>query len=166
MDGVTQKKFIERYAPVHDRFERFCRARVYGDMEYSDLMNETLLVAYQKIGTLREEKAFLSFLFTVAIRLLANSARKRRPDRLNENHEMVDPSQRADTAMAIDELHAALAKLPADQRECLILFEISGFSIKEIMELQNVKESAVKQRLRRGRLRLKELLCEEPALNL
>ena len=40
-----QKRFLALYEPNHDRFERFCRARVYGRMEYQDLINESLLIA-------------------------------------------------------------------------------------------------------------------------
>lgn len=57
-----QNHFLKLYEPVHDRFERFCIARVFGDMEYTDLMNETLLVAFQKIDNLKSEQALLSFL--------------------------------------------------------------------------------------------------------
>jgi RNA polymerase sigma-70 factor (ECF subfamily) len=61
-------------------------------------------------------------------------------------------------------LHEALAQLTEDQRECLILFEISGFSIKEIMEIQQSSESAVKQRLKRGREKMQEILTFEASL--
>jgi RNA polymerase sigma-70 factor (ECF subfamily) len=55
-------------------------------------------------------------------------------------------------------LHLALSQLPVAQKECVILFEISGFKIKEIAEIQFVSEDAVKQRLKRGRERLQEIL--------
>jgi RNA polymerase sigma-70 factor (ECF subfamily) len=42
--------------------------------------------------------------------------------------------------------------------ECIILFEISGFSIKEIMGIQNSSEAAVKKRLSRGRMQLLALM--------
>jgi len=58
-------------------------------------------------------------------------------------------------------LYKALAMLPEEQRECLVLFEITGFSIKEIMVIQNSSESAIKQRLKRGRAKLLELLTFE-----
>ena len=51
-------------------------------------------------------------------------------------------------------LHKALSYLPELQREALILFEITGYSIKEIMEIQKSGSSAVKQRLARGRKEL------------
>jgi RNA polymerase sigma-70 factor (ECF subfamily) len=61
----------------------------------------------------------------------------------------------------------ALAQLPIAQKECIILFEISGFKIKEIAEIQSVSEDAVKQRLKRGRERLQEILTyvAQPHIN-
>lgn len=156
-----QKDFLELYEPIHDRFERFCRARVYGDMDFRDLMNETLLKAYQKFDDLRSQEAFLSFLFSISVRILANNKRKKKADRLNGGEDVpviMDQNAHSDSSTEVFFLHQALAELPEQQREALILFEITGFSIKEIAEIQNSSETAVKQRLRRGRLRLKEIL--------
>jgi DNA-directed RNA polymerase specialized sigma24 family protein len=61
-------------------------------------------------------------------------------------------------------LYEALAQLPHEQRESIILFEISGFSIQEITVIQNASESAVKQRLKRGREKLMEILTYESSL--
>lgn len=156
-----QKEFLELYEPVHDRFERFCRARVYGDMDFRDLMNETLLRAYQKFDELRSKKAFLSFLFSISVRVLANNKRKLKEESDSfelEVQYLFDGSDPADIGAEVFFLHKALTHLSDDQREAVILYEISGFSIKEIAEIQDTSESNVKQRLRRGRIRLKEIL--------
>ena len=151
------------YRPVHDRFERFCRARVYGEMDHGDLINETLLLAYKKFDTLKSEQAFLSFLFAIAIRVLANAYRKKKPKISLEGvrEDQIISSDNPEKDLDVQLLHEALALLPNDQRESLILFEISGFSIKEIAELHQVGESAVKQRLRRGRMNLAKSLTEK-----
>lgn len=161
MEIKKQDKFLELYEPVHAKFERFCRARVYGEMEYADLMNETLLTAYQKLEALRSESSFLSFLFSIAVRILANNNRKQKTERLGGNDgllEFIDINANTSDKTDVYFLHKALSLLPDLQKESLILFEITGFSIKEIAEIQDSTETAVKQRLRRGRLRLKELL--------
>ena len=75
-----QKEFLELYEPIHDDFERFCRARVYGDMDFRDLMNETLLRAYQKFEELRSKEAFFSYLLSISVRILANNKRKRKEE--------------------------------------------------------------------------------------
>ena len=79
MAKSNQEQFLELYQPVHAQFERFCRARAFGDMPYQDLMNDTLLIGYQKMGHLKSDKAFLSYLIGIAIRVLSNAKRKLKP---------------------------------------------------------------------------------------
>lgn len=166
MNSSKQEHFLGLYEPIHDRFERFCRARVYGEMEYTDLMNETLLVAFEKFESLKSDASFLSFLFGTAVRILANSRRKMKPERINGTGKEWEPfsPEEADRSAKVALLHRALAELNDEQREALILFEISGFSIREVAEIQSVSEGAVKQRLKRGRIRLAEILNYEAVL--
>ncbi|MFD1553426.1 hypothetical protein DNU06_07080 [Putridiphycobacter roseus] len=165
MSKKAQHKFLALYEPVHDRFERFCRARVYGELDYKDLINDTLLIGFEKIDHLKTENSFLSFLCGIAIKILANQNRKNKPDSLNDleslKMEWVDQGANTEAAINATLLYEAMALLPVKQKECLILFEISGFSIKEIMDLQQSSESAIKQRLKRGREKLKALLSFE-----
>jgi len=167
MSKRKQDKFLLLYKGVHDRFERFCRARACGDMPYEDLMNESLLIAYQKIDTLQKEGSFLSFLIGISRRILANSQRKKKAllaadDSILSNY--ADPEDVMSKRMDVALLHKALAFLPAEQREALILFEITGFSIKEIAQLHESSESAVKQRLSRGRKALANILKNKLSL--
>ena len=76
-----QERFLKLYEPIHDRFERFCRARLYGHssfMEHSDLMNDSLLIAYDKFELLESEKAFLSFLLVLQLEFYPIIKRKKR----------------------------------------------------------------------------------------
>jgi RNA polymerase sigma factor (sigma-70 family) len=157
MSKEKQTHFLHLYEPVHDRFERFCRARSYGEMDFKDLINDSLVIAYERFESLRSEQAFLSFLFGISVRIISNHQRKKSEVAHSDEHGSI-----ADTAQEIFAdghfLHLALAQLPAAQKESIILFEISGFKIKEIAEIQSVSEDAVKQRLKRGRERLQEIL--------
>ena len=163
MSDKKQIEFLKLYEPVHERFEKFCRARVYGEMEYSDLMNETLLIAFSKLDDLKSKTSFLSFLFGVSIRLLANQNRKSKGKEKIDVNEVVitDLNANTDENADVTMLYEALSLLPSDQKESLILFEIVGYSIKEIMAVQNSSESAIKQRLKRGRVKLTEILTFE-----
>ena len=38
MKESKQDYFLKLYKPIHDRFERFCRARVYGGMEFRGVL--------------------------------------------------------------------------------------------------------------------------------
>lgn len=164
MSKSKQDHFLQLYQTVHDRFERFCRARACGDMPFEDLMNETLLIAYQKIEGLKKEGSFLSFLIGISLRVLANNQRKKKASPAADESLLLnyaDPEDVIAKKFDVALLHKALALLPEEQREALILFEITGFSIKEIMEIQDRSESAVKQRLVRGRKALASIVKKE-----
>lgn len=167
MNKTKQEQFLELYEPIHDRFERFCRARVYGNMDFRDLINETLLLAFEKFETLRSKEAFLSFLFSISVRILSNHQQKKKESQfLKEDniHKIKDLNTNPLEDADVYYLHQALTQLSDDQRECIILFEISGFSIREIAEIQQSGESAVKQRLKRGREKLTEILTYDSSL--
>ena len=51
--------------------------------------------------------------------------------------------------------------MPEALRETLILFEVSGFTVREIAEIQQTSEGAVKTRLSRTRQTLREMLAED-----
>lgn len=169
MIDKKQQEFLELYEPNHDRFERFCRARVYGDMEFRDLINESLLVAFENFDSLKSKKAFLAFLFGISVRILSNNNRKKKESHVNQEDKIIsisDVNANTDSDADVHFLYEALAKLSDDQRECIILFEISGFSIKEICAIQNSSQSAVKQRLKRGRKRLTEIMTFESSFKI
>jgi RNA polymerase sigma-70 factor (ECF subfamily) len=166
MSSERKDLFMHLYGPVHNRFERFCKARVYGEMDHMDLMHETIMVAFQKFKEDTSVDTFPSFLFGIAVRLLANNRRKEQQARkhvesrlLSDTYE--DPSIKRED---VEELYKALNALPVDQKDAVILFEISGYSIREIAGICNVSENLVKQRLFRGRQKLKEILASQHEL--
>lgn len=163
-----QKHFLALYEPVHESFARFCHAKAYGLMEAEDLISESIICALEQFHQLREEKAFLSFLFSIASNVL-NKKNRRLKFRGNYNQQQaeksIDESIDAETRLDIEVLYTALNQLPKEQKEALILFEISGFSIKEVSEIQHASESAIKQRLKRGRVKLAEYFKSDQLKN-
>jgi len=161
---VIQNKrtaFMELYEPIHDRFIRFCHARVNNEDQAHDLINETLLRAYENFDKLRSREAFLYFLFGIATRVLHSQYRKMKywgAYEEQKNGMLPDTAASPEDLVEVQMLYKALDQLPEKQREALILFEISGFSIKEIQEIQQSKSSAVKARLMRGRRKLAKIL--------
>jgi len=162
MELTKQERFMQLYAPVHDRFERYCKTRAFGEFHFKDIMHDTLIVAFEKFDTLKSQEAFLYFLFGIATRILSNQRKKMRPiytDNFNHNNLQLSTHEApVERQIEIRHLYEQLDKLDNETRDCIILFEISGFSIKEIMTIQNASESAVKQRLSRGRKQLTELM--------
>ena len=80
MIETKKEHFMRLYEPVHERFERFCKARSYGEVDFKDLMHDTLIVAFEKLDQLKVEGTFLHFLFGICIRILENQRKKKRPE--------------------------------------------------------------------------------------
>lgn len=151
------------YEPVHGNFERFCKARSYGVCDFKDLMQDTLVIAFEQFDQLKDDVAFLSFLFGITLRVHANFRRKSTTSELNDHALLQHPVVRnqAEINLERDELYEVLHQLPEQTMDCIILFEISGFSIKEIAQLQHCSEDAIKQRLSRGRKMLLTALSKQ-----
>ena len=161
-----QKDFMKVYEPVHENFARFCQARAYRVMSYEDLINESVLRAYQNWDNIKEKDKLLYYLFGTARNIVLNTIRKK--SELSLENEMEETSiisvatNEGELSMEVEFLYEQMDKLSDTKKEALILFEISGFSIKEIAELHDSSEGAVKVMLSRARRELKKLLEDEP----
>ena len=163
-DKAKQEAFMALYTPIHSRFMRFCSARAYQSSDAKDLAGETLLVAYEKLDKLKEEKAFLYFLFGIAQNLLHRKYRRQK--KIAEYDEQA-AIQRSDTRPTPDQqtdlslLYEAINELPDIYRDAVILADVAGFSMQEAADIQNVGLSAIKVRVKRGREKLRGLVSDK-----
>ena len=152
------------YEPVHDQLLRYCETLCNGDVEEAkDLYSEVIMSAYENFDQLRKKEAFLFFLFGIARNRFRKKFRRKKFRAESTDQEMQavpDHSINPERALEIKMLYKVMEQLPEKQKEALILFEISGFSIKEVAGIQGSGESAVKVRLMRARQRLSQLMKE------
>ncbi len=160
MSKVKQEEFMALLEPLLDRLDRFVRAMNYDRDEAKDIVSETLLKAYESFDKLKNKETFLSYLFTIAYRLNIKYRRKKKFFGLFDDDNVQNMAVRfdPDTNLETEHLYRALGKLPPGQKQAVILFEISGFSIEEIAVIQGGTLSGVKSRLKRGREKLAEIL--------
>ncbi|MFN8358832.1 MAG: RNA polymerase sigma factor [Candidatus Kapaibacterium sp.] len=155
-------------APSQEPLERFVLFLTRNRDEARDIVSETLLIAYEKLDTLREEIAFPSYLMTIARRTFYN---RRTRTRTHEHYEaeqldeLFGDGMAPDEAMDVTILYQALDQLPAAQKEAIIMAEIMGFSHKEIQKVQGGTVTGVKVRIFRGKRQLAKLLGAESAQN-
>jgi RNA polymerase sigma-70 factor (ECF subfamily) len=64
----------------------------------------------------------------------------------------------ADDSFEHQDLYLALRTLPPKERSAITLYYLSGYNIKEIADITETSEDAVKKQLSRGRDKLKEIL--------
>lgn len=126
-----------------------------------DLVQETLLRAWQKQDRFEPGTNLNAWLFTILRNIFYSDHRKR----VREVEDQ-DGSYAARLATAphqgdrldVEDLQSALAKLPPDQREALVLVGAEGVSYEEAATIMGCKVGTVKSRVSRARNRLAELL--------
>jgi len=157
-------RFRRLLAPVHERVQTFarclCRSRSDGD----DLYQEAVLRAFAKLDQLQDETAFRTWLFRIVVTVHRNRHRRSFWRRFVPFTRDIDEPIASSTSApdAVQRISTALAMLPAEQREAIVLYELEGWKVDEIASLQEVSTSAVKSRLARGRVRLRACYTSAP----
>jgi RNA polymerase sigma-70 factor (ECF subfamily) len=147
-------------APIHDQARATAHRLSGSSTEGDDLFHEAVLRAMDKLKGLREPERFPGWFYMVMISVHRNRSRRgfwRRWFRLEDAVEPVgqDGQTWEDERHRAARVSRALAGLPAEQREAIVLFELDGFSIEEVAALQAGSVAAVKSRLSRGRAALR-----------
>jgi RNA polymerase sigma-70 factor (ECF subfamily) len=149
--------------------------KMLGDPQNAeDVLQNTFLKALQHIESFEARSSLSTWLYRIAANEALMFLRKKRPEASidepasGEEDELTLPSQFTDwTAMPESELlstegrqhlNEAIRALPEKLRVVFILRDIEGLSIKETSETLNLTETAVKTRLLRARLNLREQL--------
>jgi RNA polymerase sigma-70 factor (ECF subfamily) len=127
-----------------------------------DLVQETLVKAWSNLSSFAEGTNLAAWLFTILRNIYYSEYRKRRREVADSDGAI---AARLATAPAQSghmdflDFRSALQKLPADQREALILIGASGLSYEEAAGVCNCAVGTMKSRVNRARNRLVELLA-------
>jgi RNA polymerase sigma-70 factor (ECF subfamily) len=143
--------------------------------EAHDVCQETFLRILKKADRFRPGSRFSTWMYQIALNLCRDRARRRKRwglimadsrafDERTHGGEPVaaapdDPAvlvERSELAAAV---HTALAEIPSEQREVLILKEFEGLKFREIAEILGCPESTVKSRMYYGLSGLRTVLA-------
>lgn len=141
------------------------------DVETSkDVAQDVYLAAWTGVQGLRDPVSFLPWLRQITRNRAHHVLRtERHLHRANDTDlllaSVADPRPRADDLLISreqrEQLARALDELPHAAREVIILFYREGQSVRHVAELLGLSEAAVKQRLSRGRARLRDAVLPE-----
>jgi RNA polymerase sigma-70 factor (ECF subfamily) len=131
-----------------------------------DLVQETLLRAIANINSFQPGTHMSAWLFTILRNQFRSEYRKRRREVEDADGSYVDslkspPEQQG--RVEFEEFRVALAKLPPDLREALLLVGASGFSYEEAAAICETPVGTIKSRVNRARTRLSTLLAIDSA---
>lgn len=163
-DATAFEELVVAHAPaVYGLIRRFIR----DPQAAEEVLQETFLKAYQKLDTFRQEADFKTWLSRIAINQALMHQRAQQPEvpdgepapkKLADWSE--DPQKLYADLELRDLLHRALEKLPVGLQQVFWLKEVEGFSNPEIARLLGLSLPAVKSRLLRARLGLREELAD------
>ena len=136
-----------------------------------DCGQEAMIRIWRNLGSYRGDCALESWVYRIAANCCMDWLRKKKRDKSVSveplREQGFDP---ADTAPGTEEqvvqederrrLREAIAELPEDQREALILTQLEKISYEETARRLGVEEGTVKSRVNRAKARLKEMLSE------
>lgn len=135
-----------------------------------DLAQETFVRVYRHRTSYNPHQAFSTWIFTIAANLARNHHRwsKRHPEALTDPADLAaaseadpaaDPHARTAAKEKLADVQAAIAQLPTDQKEVLILSVYEHLSHEEIATITNTTTKAVELRLYRARKTLRDTLA-------
>ncbi|UCE00632.1 MAG: sigma-70 family RNA polymerase sigma factor [Chloroflexota bacterium] len=172
-DRAEFARLVETYSPM---IYRLGLKMLNNPQDAEDILQETFIKAYKHIGNFDGRSNVSTWLYRIATNEALMSLRRKHPEIISfekpttyesepqEPLQIVDwcclPEEEFLTAEVRDRLNEAAARLPANLRVVFVLRDIEGLSTRETSQVLDISEMAVKTRLSRARLRLREDLSE------
>jgi RNA polymerase sigma-70 factor (ECF subfamily) len=171
-DSAALEMLLVRYQPHLYRFG----LRMCGNVEDAgDVAQESLISMARSVRDFRGDSSVSSWLFTIARRFCIKKRRRSKFAPAREGsldadahavQRLADPAPSPEQTATNRELAAALARaidaLESSQREVLVLRDVEGLSAAEVAGILGVSVDAVKSRLHRARVAVRQQL--EPVL--
>jgi RNA polymerase sigma-70 factor (ECF subfamily) len=150
---------VEREIP---RLRRYARALTRSADRADDLVQETLLRAISKSHLWQTGTDIRAWLFTIMHNQHVNMVRRAMRDEATVDIEQMSSSLVSITdptaSRQLRELDTALARLPAEHREVILLVGLEGLSYEAAAQILDVPVGTVRSRLSRGRDALRQLM--------
>ncbi len=149
-----------------DKYKGSVHALAYrklGDFHTAEeITQDTFLKAYQKLSTLKDPARFPGWLYVIAARCCISWLRRNRVqvesfDTVKREMSAQSWTKYADARLR-EEVHNALESLPESERTVLTLYYMAGMTCEEIGRFIGTSCGAIRDRLYRARIRLKEEL--------
>jgi len=151
-----------------DRLFALCHHMAGNAEDAEDLAQEVFISAFRNIASFRAEAAFGTWLYRIATNQCLNRLRKRRPEMHSfEAISEIDAAPPSPNATPEDlvvrkelnrRMEAAVAALPENLRLVFVLGTLEGMRYREIADICDCTEDAVKMRVHRARKQVRDRL--------
>lgn len=152
---MDEQGFTAAVNQHRDMLYRVSYTVLHNSEDCADALQESLLKAWQRLDTLRDESRFRGWLTRIVVNCSRDMLRKRKVH-LSELTEDIPAPQVEDS-----HLDEALQLLDERLRLPIVLHYMEGMSVVEISEALRLPQGTVKNRMYRGREKLSEILDKE-----
>lgn len=141
------------------RMYRIAISMLQNEEDAADAIQETVLKCWQKIGQLKQEAYFRTWLTRILINQCKDVLKSRKRYVSLDDFEVSDfPELVQEDSYFTNEWKEVLGGLKEKYRIVMELYYVDGFSTKEIAEMLHITDMSVRSRLSRGRKQLEQLL--------
>jgi len=165
-DQAAYTELYEQYAPA---LYRLCYGLVLNRQDAEDVVQESFVYAFKNLARFDPEKAaFKTWLYTIALSRSRNVHRKKRLPTIDISQifqiniagsDAEQPEAVLAHRTAEDEIIRALAKLPSQLREAVILRYGHSLTFREVAEVMDCPPKTAESRVRLAHRRLHRLLA-------
>ncbi|WP_245668173.1 RNA polymerase sigma factor [Flagellimonas zhangzhouensis] len=158
------------FGKLYDRYAKMVYNKCYGfaksDDEAEDLTQDVFLQLFIKLRTFKGKSKFSTWLYSFTYNFCVNYVNRNKQRKMNDQSVQVDDSEHKLTEeipdqslyqMKTDKLQKSLELISAEDKSILLLKYQDGASIKDLVHLMDIGESAAKMRLKRAKERLVEI---------
>ena len=124
--------------------------------DVADAMAETVLNCFEKIGSLKQDSYFKTWMIRILINNCKDILKRQRRSILTEDV----PEQGEKAAGGVLEFQELIEPLKEQDRGIFTLYYVYGMKVKEIAACMEMKESTVMTRLKRGRETLRSEMTD------
>ncbi len=147
---MERELFINHIKSTQRAFRRFLVALCCGDSQLADdIAQESYIKAYLACDTCCDHDKFGAWLYRIGYTTFLNH---KRSEKITAGYD------EARHIASADSTDSALENLPAKERTAILLFYLEGYSVKEVADIVDASQVAVRQQLSRGREHLRKLL--------
>lgn len=156
-NAAGQQLFERHFASISRFFTTKC------DAEADELVQATFLACLRARDSFRKQSSFRTYLFAIARNELYRVLREKKKDQVLDFEKSsiaqlsaTTPGQRLDRNKEKARLVEALRQLPVAQQTLLELHYWENMSIAELADVFDAEQPAIRQRLHRARVALRE----------
>lgn len=168
---IVAKNDSYYFSVLYDRYARFVYSKCYtfvnSEEEAQDLTHDIFIKIFINLKSFKGDSKLGTWIYSITYHFCINYINKKKAEKVFFSNEITEGAYEEDIndkqfeselfEIQYTQLQAIFLRLPIEDRMILLMKYQDDLSVKEIMKILKLNESAVKMRLQRARKKVLEL---------